>query len=66
MKMTKKQEAAFNKKYEEVKTLSRIGEIGDGTSRVTSLYDWMQAGYWETMTAKEIAIEWDDLNEEDE
>lgn len=55
--MTKKE---FNKLYEEVKSLSKTGEVDDNT---TTLYDWMAEGDCEGVSAEQIANEWDEVSE---
>lgn len=54
----------FDELYEEVKSISKTGEASTGTDETTSLYDWMNEGDCDNMTAAEIAAEWDELNAE--
>lgn len=59
MKMSQKR---FDRLYETVKRLSKIGEVTEFNSVTTSLYDWMKDGDCESVPARKIAEEWDALN----
>lgn len=51
----------FTEKYQAVRKLVH-GELGN--PQKTTLHDWMVTGLWETMTAQEIADEWNAIEED--
>ena len=53
----------FDEKYQAVRELA-IGDLDDPAG--TTLYEWMRAGYWQTMGADEIAQEWNELTRQAE
>jgi len=52
----------FETVYEETEMLCKAPTDG-GPNSDTTLWDWMQAGYWQTMTPAQMAAEWDELSE---
>lgn len=55
-------DAKFQAKYEATESLCKTST--DGADNTTTLADWMREGNWETMTAEDMAAEWDALSEE--
>lgn len=51
----------FEQTYEATRELCKTET--DNTAE-TTLWDWMKAGYWQTMTPAEMAAEWDALSAE--
>lgn len=53
----------FQQVYDATEALCKTPTDG-GPNSDTTLWDWMQAGYWQTMTPKQMADEWDTLSEQ--
>ena len=51
--------AEFREKLSQVAALCQTDTDGPDTT----LADWMVEGYWQTMSARDIATEWDSLSE---
>jgi len=61
--MTTNTPTAFEQKLAETE---RLCKTETATFNATSLEEWMAEGNWQTMTAEEMAAEWDELNSADE
>ncbi len=61
--MATKTAPTFEQKLAETE---RLCKTDTATFNATSLEEWMAEGNWQTMTAEEMAAEWDSLNEDAE